>query len=66
MYLGGGIAKVNSNSGRQCWTLSTEKYIKAAATNVEEKLAKSNLRLPTKCPKHMMSGYHPAEDNLQS
>ena len=62
MYLGCGIANVRSNSGRQCWTLSSEKYIKAAVTNVEEKLAKSNLRLPTKCPTPMMSGYHPAED----
>jgi len=62
MYLGAGISKVKSVSGTECWTLSSEEYIKTAVRNVEEKLAKSNLRLPTKCPTPFVSGYHPADD----
>ena len=62
MYLGGGISKVKSNSERECWTLSSEKYIKSAVKNVEDKLAKSNMRLPSKCITPFKSGYHPADD----
>jgi len=62
MYLGAGISKVKSVSGTECWTLSSEEYIKSAVRNVEEKLEKSNLRLPTKCLTPFSSGYHPAED----
>jgi len=42
MYLGGGVSKVRTNSGKECWTLSSEQYIKSAVRNVEDKLAKSN------------------------
>ena len=62
MYLGGGIAKVSTGSGTKCWTMSSEQYVKTAVANVEEKLNKSNLRLPTKCPTPCTSGYHPAND----
>lgn len=47
MYLGAGIQEVNCDSGK-CWTMSSEKYVKTAVANVEEKLAKLNLRLPSK------------------
>ena len=33
MYLGGGISKVRTISGTECWTLSSEKYIKSAVRN---------------------------------
>ena len=62
MYFGAGISKVRSVSGTECWTLSSEEYIKSAVRNVEEKLAKSKFRLPTKCLSPFTSGYHPAED----
>ena len=62
MYLGGSIAEVETSSGTQCWTLSSEKYIKTAIANVEEKLGRSNLRLPTKCNTPFRHQYHPSED----
>ena len=62
VYLGGDIKQVETASGTKCWTLSSEKYIKTAIANVEEKLSKSNLRLPSKCITPFVSGYHPSED----
>ena len=62
MYLGGNIATAETASGTKCWTLSSEKYIKTAVANVEEKLSKSGLRLPSKCTTPFVSGYHPSED----
>ena len=61
-YLGGTIRKVKTDLDNECWTLSSEKYIKTAVANVEEKLAKSNQKLPTKCITPVASGYHPSED----
>ena len=62
MYLGGNIATAETASGTKCWTLSSEKYVKTAVANVEEKLSKSGLRLPSKCTMPFVSGYHPSED----
>ena len=62
MYLGGGVKQVETASGTKCWTLTSEKYVKTAVANVEEKLAKSNLRLPSKCGTPFTSGYVPSED----
>jgi len=57
------VSKVRTKSGKECWTLSSEQYIQFAVRNVEDTLAKSNLRLPpTKCFTPFTSGYHPAED----
>ena len=56
------MAKAETASGTQCWTLSSEKYVKTAVANVEEKLAKSGLRLPSKCATPFVTGYHPSED----
>ena len=61
-YLGGTIRKVKTDLDNECWTLSSEKYIKMAVVNVEEKLAKSNQKLPTKCKTPFALGYHPSED----
>ena len=38
MYLGGGIAKVKSNSGRQCWTLSSEKIYQSSCCKRRRKV----------------------------
>ena len=62
MYLGGNVARAETASGTQCWTLSSEKYVKTAVANVEEKLAKSRLKLPSKCAMPFVTGYHPSED----
>ena len=62
MYLGGSIATAVTDQGTRCWTLSSEKYVKSAVDNVETTLAKSGLRLPSKCVTPCASNYHPAED----
>ena len=65
MYLGGSIAKATTNEGTECWTLSSEKYVKTAVTNVKETLAEKGLRLPSKCLTPVVSGYHPSEETLK-
>ena len=39
-----------------------KKYVKAAIDNVEARLAKSDLRLPSRCDTPMSTSYHPSED----
>ena len=65
MYLGKGVKQAENGSGIKCWTLSLEKYLKTAVTNVEEKLVQLNLRLPSKCTTPFASGYHPLEDTTK-
>jgi hypothetical protein len=48
VYLGASISKMNIASGKTCWTMSPKLYVKAAAANVEEDLAKNGRRLPSK------------------
>ena len=62
MYLGGSIAKVNTADGVECWTISSEKYVKTAVANIKDNLAKKGLRLPSKCSTPFRTGYHPTED----
>jgi hypothetical protein len=59
MYLGATLDKMRLESGKYCWTMSPEKYVKAAVTNVEEELAKRGKRLPSKCVTPFSSGYAP-------
>ena len=42
--------------------MSSGKYIKAANENVEARLAKSDLRLPSKCDTPMSTSYQPSKD----
>ena len=44
------------------WTMSSQKYVNAATNNVEEVLAKTNQRTPTKCGTPLRSGYQPELD----
>ena len=39
-----------------------KKMVKAAIENVEARLAKSDLRLPSRCDTPMSTSYHPSED----
>ena len=61
VYLG---AQLNTMTvdGFDGWTMSSKKYIKAAIDNVEEVLAKTNQRLPTRCGTPLKSGYRPEMD----
>ena len=62
MYLGAQISEVATDNGTQCWSLSSEKYVKAAVSNVEAALKKRDSKLPSNCPTPCTTGYHPAED----
>jgi hypothetical protein len=62
MYLGVTLEKKMNSNGTKCWTMSPQKYVDAAVRNVEEKLAKDGLRLPSKCLTPLQSTYHPSED----
>ena len=43
--------------------MSSEKYVKLAIENIEQTLAETNQRLPTKCRTPLSSGYRPELDN---
>ena len=62
MYLGGELKQVQNNSGTECWTFLSEKYIKNVIANVKKKLAKWGLQLPTKCLTSITSKYYLAKD----
>ena len=62
MYLGATIQNAENADGSNCWTMSSEKYVKAAVENVELILSKSQHRLPSRCDTPMSTSYHPSED----
>ena len=62
MYLGASLQRVKTASGEKCWAISSEKYVRAAVINVEERLSKIECRLPSKCDTPMATTYNPAED----
>jgi hypothetical protein len=59
MYLGATLKKMKLASGKTCWTMSPEEYVKSAVANVEDELKKSNQRLPTKCVTPFSCSYAP-------
>ena len=65
MYLGRSLYKATTGMGTECWTLSSEKYVKTAVANVEENLAKSDLRLPSKYHTPFTTGYHSSKDTTK-
>ena len=42
VYLGSTLAKMNLESGKYCWTMLPEQYLKVPVTNVEEDLTRSS------------------------
>ena len=42
--------------------MSSEKYVKASIENVEARLARSDLRFPSRYDTPMSTSYHPSED----
>ena len=63
VYLGAQLDKM-SVDGFEGWTMSSEKYVKAAIENLEQTLAESNQRLPIKCRTPLSSGYRPELDTF--
>lgn len=62
MYLGASIAKKSIN-GRDCWTMSSADYIKAAIENIEKEALKYNLKFAKKAITPIASGYIPEIDS---
>ena len=62
MYLGAEFSKMTNVNGQQCWYMSSEKYCKAAETNVEYVLENCSFRLPPKCVTPLRCGYFPEMD----
>jgi len=57
-YLGAQLSKMtDGKGGKPFWSMSSEKYCKAAISNVEDRLGKEGRRLPSKCKTPMMSNY---------
>ena len=61
VYLGAQLDRM-SVDGFEGWTMSSEKYVKSAIENIEQTLAETNQRLPTKCRTPLSSGYRPELD----
>ena len=62
-YLGPSLAQMMMSDGSNCWSMSSEKYVKAAVANVEEKLAKSEKILTSRCNNPLKPGYRPKMDD---
>ena len=48
IYLGAMLTQKIIN-GMECWTISSEQYVKASVANVEAALTSSGQRLPSRC-----------------
>ena len=49
--------------GIECWAMSSEQYLKAAITNVENRLSESGQRLPSRCVTPLQANYRPELDS---
>ena len=58
-YLGASLANMATADGVECWTMSSEKYCKAAVQNVESTLNAHVRRLLSKCRAPLKLGYRP-------
>ena len=66
IYPGDTLSKIKLESGNYFWTMSPEKYVKAAVANVEEDVTRIEKRLPSKCVMPLSSNYSPwLEDYLE-
>jgi hypothetical protein len=61
-YLGAQLAQ-KVIGGVECWTMSSEGYVKAAIANVEASLDSSGQRLPSRCTTPMRANYRPELDD---
>ena len=62
-YLGASLSQMMMSDGSNCWSMSSEKYVKSAVVNVEKKLLKSEKRLPSRCNTPLKPGYRPEMDD---
>ena len=62
MYLDASLQKVLTAGDTACWEFFLNKYVRAAATNLEERLIKTDHQLPFWCDTPMRIEYHPSGD----
>lgn len=62
IYLGARLSKKTMN-GHKCWTMNSHDYITAAIANLEERMKKRNIKLPTKAKTPLATNYSPELDN---
>ncbi len=55
-YLGGKLCEVTLENGTKAWAFGSCQYVQAAIRNVEDHLAKTGEKLPTKLPHHYSVG----------
>ena len=60
-YLGAQLTQKIIN-GMECWTMSSEQYVKASIANVEAALKSSGQRLPSRCTTPIQANYRPELD----
>ena len=61
-YLGNKVSLVTMDSGITCWSFSSSQYVRNAVKNVEDYLAKSGDRLPSRARSPWTSNYRPETD----
>ena len=61
MYLGASIKKDKTKGRTKCWSISTNKYVKAVIVNLESTLSKRDMQLPTS-NYPMPKNYHTSEN----
>ena len=59
VYIGSIPAKMKLESGKYCWIMLPEQYMKVAVTNVEDDLNRSGKILPSKCVTPLLTNYAP-------
>ena len=59
LYLGATLSNMLLEGNNSCWTISTEHYVKAEVTNVEECLDINGRMLPPKCVTPLSRKYPP-------
>ena len=62
IYLGASLSRMNNDTGKACWAISSDKYCATAVANVTEVLSKKGMRLPSKCLTPLANGYRPELD----
>ena len=59
VYIGATLDNMKLESGKYCWTMLPEQFVKAAVTNVEKHLGRSGKILTSKCVTPLSSNYAP-------
>ena len=62
IYLGASLQKVLMSGDTACWAMSLDKYVQADVTNIDERLSKTDHKIPSRYDTPMGTEYHPSED----